>query len=89
MGHRVGNQVERAYRRTDVLEKRRDADGCVGACTATPDCGAPISRSHGGVAQKWPRAALLAIALVGAGEPITADVGICAALASQPGGLAV
>jgi integrase len=24
MGHQVGNQVERAYRRTDVLEKRRE-----------------------------------------------------------------
>ena len=24
MGHRVGNQVERAYRRTDVLDKRRE-----------------------------------------------------------------
>ena len=24
MGHQVGTQVERAYRRTDVLEKRRD-----------------------------------------------------------------
>jgi hypothetical protein len=23
MGHQVGNQVERVYRRTDVLEKRR------------------------------------------------------------------
>ena len=23
MGHQVGTQVERAYRRTDVLEKRR------------------------------------------------------------------
>ena len=23
MGHRVGTQVERAYRRTDVLDKRR------------------------------------------------------------------
>ena len=24
MGHQVGNQVERAYRRSDVLEKRRE-----------------------------------------------------------------
>ena len=24
MGHQVGNRVERAYRRTDVLEKRRE-----------------------------------------------------------------
>jgi hypothetical protein len=24
MGHQVGTQVERAYRRTDVLEKRRE-----------------------------------------------------------------
>jgi integrase len=24
MGHQVGNQVERAYRRTDVLDKRRE-----------------------------------------------------------------
>ena len=24
MGHQVGSQVERAYRRTDVLEKRRE-----------------------------------------------------------------
>jgi hypothetical protein len=24
MGHQVGNQVERAYRRTDLLEQRRD-----------------------------------------------------------------
>ena len=27
MGHQVGNQVERAYRRTDVLERRRDLMG--------------------------------------------------------------
>src|SRR5271170_1498840 len=27
MGHQVGNQVERAYRRTDVLEKRRELMG--------------------------------------------------------------
>jgi hypothetical protein len=24
MGHQVGNEVERAYRRTDILEKRRE-----------------------------------------------------------------
>lgn len=24
MGHQIGNRVERAYRRTDVLEKRRE-----------------------------------------------------------------
>jgi hypothetical protein len=27
MGHQVGNQVERAYRRTDLLEKRRELMG--------------------------------------------------------------
>ena len=27
MGHQVGGQVERAYRRTDVLEKRRELMG--------------------------------------------------------------
>jgi integrase len=40
MGHKVGGQVERAYRRTDVLEKRRDlmtawADYCA---PDRPDC---------------------------------------------------
>jgi integrase len=38
MGHQVGGQVERAYRRTDVLEKRRDlmsawANYCEPVCT--------------------------------------------------------
>jgi integrase len=38
MGHRVGGQVERAYRRTDVLEKRRElmrawANYCEPVCT--------------------------------------------------------
>jgi integrase len=31
MGHQVGTQVERAYRRTDVLEKRRELMATWGA----------------------------------------------------------
>ena len=38
MGHQVGNQVERAYRRTDVLEKRRKLmDAWAAFCEPAPD----------------------------------------------------
>ena len=34
MGHQVGNQVERSYRRTDVLEKRRELMEAWASCCA-------------------------------------------------------
>jgi integrase len=39
MGHQVGNQVERAYRRTDVLENRRELMDAWAAFCATHGAG--------------------------------------------------
>ena len=39
MGHQVGSQVERSYRRTDILEKRRKLMDVWATYCSTPDSG--------------------------------------------------
>ena len=39
MGHQVGTQVERAYRRTDVLDKRRQLMEAWATCCEPPTAG--------------------------------------------------
>ena len=51
MGHQVGNQVERAYRRTDVLDKRRNLmDAWAANCEprAAASAAARVDRRHKG-----------------------------------------
>jgi integrase len=53
MGHQVGTEVERAYRRTDVLEKRRDLmEGWADYCGSISSSVVPLTQSVSRVARR-------------------------------------